>query len=729
MKIPRLLLFLLISSWLFALPSAAQEAVGWEIRARSPQGELEYDPATGALTEANGIIVTYQDIVLTADKVTANENTGDVLAEGNVTIKSSDNLWTGDRFIYNFKTRQISAGEFKSGRPPFFITGESLAINQTNKTYTATNALVTTDDYEVPAYKIRARSLTLVPGEYIEAKNATLYLGNVPVFYYPYYRRSLQRHPNNFAFEPGYRGIHGAYLLSTYNWFLREELRGSVHFDMRSRRGLAAGPDLSYDAGKFGKGDVEYYFAADDDPGSDNAGNPISRHRQRLRFTHRADFDTNFTFKTAVRYQSDPFIVRDFFEYEYRRNVQPNTFADVTRFWDNWALDVLVQPQVNDFFETVERLPDVRLTGLRQQIGATPLFYDSESTVGYYQRRFASTNLFQPDFSAFRGDTYHQITLPQTYFGWLNVTPRAGGRLTYYSEAHGPGATTGEEIRGVFNTGAEVSFKASRVWNNAESKFWDVNGLRHIVQPSVNYVFVPEPNARPPELPQFDPLLPSFRLLPIEFPDFNAIDAIDSENVLRFSLRNKLQTKRDDVVENFANWALYTDWRLDPRTNQTTFADLYSDFDLRPRSWLWFSSEMRFDIQKANVREANHRVTLAPNNRWSLALGHRYLDNDPAFGIGPTGHNLIYDSFYYRINENWAWRMAHYFEARDGTMEEQYYTIYRDLRSWTSALTFRLRDNRNGPFDFTVAITFSLKAFPRYKTGEDTDRPWMLIGG
>jgi hypothetical protein len=27
-------------------------------------------------------------------------------------------------------------------------------------------------------------------------------------------------------------------------------------------------------------------------------------------------------------------------------------------------------------------------------------------------------------------------------------------------------------------------------------------------------------------------------------------------------------------------------------------------------------------------------------------------------------------------------------------LEEQYYTLYRDLRSWTAALTLRLRDNR-----------------------------------
>ena len=170
----------------------------------------------------------------------------------------------------------------------------------------------------------------------------------------------------------------------------------------------------------------------------------------------------------------------------------------------------------------MERLPDIRLTGFRQQIGSTPLYYESESSAGYYRRAFAEdagTNGPPPglNYEAARADTYHQVVLPQTFFGWLNVTPRVGGRFTYYSEASGPGATTDEQYRGVFNTGAELSFKASRLWPTVENSLFDVDGLRHIIQPSANYVFVPSPSVAPNQLPAFDYELPSLRLLPIEF--------------------------------------------------------------------------------------------------------------------------------------------------------------------------------------------------------------------
>jgi hypothetical protein len=98
----------------------------------------------------------------------------------------------------------------------------------------------------------------------------------------------------------------------------------------------------------------------------------------------------------------------------------------------------------------------------------------------------------------------------------------------------------------------------------------------------------------------------------------------------------------------------------------------------------------------------------------------------PELGLG---NNLISATFYYRLNENWGIRISEHFEARDGVLEYQYYTIYRDFRSWTGALTFRVRDTRFGPDDYTVAFTLSLKAFPKFGVGDDAVRPSRLVGG
>ena len=697
------------------------------------EASLEYDFANNIITATNGVLIKYGGAVLTADSARVNEQTLEAVADGRVRIQRDDQLWASEHIVYNFKTRQIFAEEFRSGRSPVFAAGQGLRADITNHVYVATNAFVTSDDISEPAFKIRAKYLKIIPGERVTAHGAVLYLEGVPVFYFPYYSRTLKPRANQLSALPGYRSSYGPYVLGAYTWFLSDEIDGVLHVDYRARRGPGAGPDLNFHLGRWGEGSFKYYYTYDHDPGAGLVGPELpAEDRQRVQFSWQADPATNLQVKAMVRYQTDTNVLRDFFESEYRQNPQPSTYFDVNKFWQNFSLDTYVQPRLNNFLETVERLPDVRLTGYRQELGASPVYYESQSSAGYYRRLFPETNApsTTTNYEAARADTYHQLVIPITLFGWLNVTPRVGGRLTYYGEGDGPRTTTEEVFRGVFNTGAEVSFKASRVWPGIQSSLLDADGLRHIIEPSADYVYVPKPNYTPPQLPQFDYQFPSLRLLPIDFPDYNAIDSIDTMNVVRLGLHNKLQTKRRGQVVDVLDWNLYTDWRLQTLTNQTKFADLYSDLVFRPRSWITIESLTRYDVEDGLWRMAFDSVTLAPNERWSWTIGQFYLRDDtlpPLTGLG-EGNNLFTSTLFFRVNENWGFRADHRFEARDGTMQEQAYTIYRDLRSWTAALTFRVLDNPGAPQDFTVAFTFSLKAFPRYGLGNDVVRPYLLLG-
>jgi lipopolysaccharide assembly outer membrane protein LptD (OstA) len=736
------ILRLTLTVGLWALPAVLwaqqQQQSAWVVESLAHEigGYAEYDLTTGRYIASNNVVVTYGTAVLTANYATVNTQTGEVTADGRVRIQEAEQIWASEHVRYNFFTHQMTAEQFRTGQPPMFAEGKGLSGEVTNRTYVATDAVITSDDVAQPLVKVRAKRIKLIPGRKIEAYHATLYVGNIPIFYFPYYSRNLTEHAGHFNFLPGYRTAFGPFLLTTYTWWLNEELDGAFHLDYRGKRGPGVGPDLNYHLGNWGSGTLKYYYTHDNEPDQDQLGVNIPENRQRVWFSYESNPATNLYIKSLVRYETDLAVVRDFFEGEYRRDPQPDTFVEVNKFWHNFSIDAYVQPRVNEFLETVERLPDIRLTGYRQEIGATPLYYESESSAGYYKRAFAvNAGINGPppglNYEAARADTYHQILLPETFFGWLNVTPRVGGRFTYYSEASGPGATTDEQYRGVFNTGAEISFKASRLWPGVENKFFEVDGLRHIIQPSANYVFVPSPSVAPNQLPQFDYELPSLRLLPIEFPDYNAIDSIDSQNAIRWGLHNKLQTKRDGQVVNLVDWNVYTDWRIKPRSDQTTFSDLYSDLYFRPRSWLGFESLVRYDIAGHDWRMSYTTINIRPNSVWSWSVGHYFLRDDfstSPLALGP-GNNVLSSTMFYRLNENWGLRMAHYFNARTGTMQEQSYSVYRDLRSWTAALSLRVRQNVGGPEDYTVAFTFSLKAFPHYGQGGEATGAYSLLGG
>ena len=731
-------------------PATKDDAV-WEIESLEP-GDFDYNLNEGRVVLNDRFRITFKEqgesAFVIADKGQLNQETGEVFAEGNVSLQSEDRVFTSDRLFYNFRTRSMQTDNFRAGQAPFFVEGTNIKGDETKNEYSAEDVWLTTDDRSDPLLKIRTRSLSISPGKFIEARGATLYAGNVPVFYFPYYRRRLDQPPNHWSITPGYRSRYGMFFEGTYNWHLSDRLNGAARLDYRTLRGLAGGLDVNYDLGQAGQGDASVYILDDRDPqsgaGSRSGSTEFTTRtdRHRLSLYHSVNVQTNLTAKLLLQDQSDPFMNRDFFESDFRRNPQPASHIEIAKHWDNYSLSLLAQPQVDDFYQTVERLPELRATGLRQQLGSTPLFHESETSLGHFRFSPADDQLHLGEYEAFRADTHHQLLLPQTYFGWLNVTPHAGARLTHYDSRSGGDpalSQAGDVDRFVFNTGMELSFKASSTWADAQSSLLDVEGLRHIVQPMMNYVFVPEPSDRPWELPQFDRDLHSLRLRPIDFPDYNSIDTIDSRNVLRLGVRNRLQTKRLGEVDDVLNWELFTDWRLETAAHEARFNDVYSDLELKPRSWLLLGSELRYDPNERLLNESNHTISLLPNDRWSLTLGHRYLRDwspdelkerypyDPFFENlldedWRWGNNLVYSRVYYRLNEEWGFRMIHQFEASDGTMEEQSYSLYRDFSSVTSALRFRLRDHRSGKNDFSVSLMFSLKALPSLGLGDDSNR-------
>jgi LPS-assembly protein len=747
-------LALILCLALSAFSVAAQDESAWEVQALSQiipgtvEGKVDYDQAAGVATGTNGVFVRYGTTVLTADNASLNMKSGDVEADGNVRIESGDQLWVGDHIHYNFKTKQMRSEQFRTGKAPVFAAGENLTGDVSNRVYTAHNAFITTDDAADPLYKVRASKIKIIPGKSVQMWNAVLFVEGVPVFYFPYYQRNLGPRANNFTTTPGYRSRYGAYLLNTYTWFLGDVADGKIHVDYRERRGVGAGPDVNVHLGQWGELGLKYYYQNDSRPYTGTNGLPnfghIPENRQRFYLGWQATPATNLNLKALVNYQSDPLILHDFFEGDYTGNPQPNTFIEANKYWDNWSLDALATPRVNSFFSQVERLPDVQLTGFRQQVLDTPVYYDSVSSLGWYRSFYSNadntnglyygTNGFYAD-SATRADTYHQLTLPLTFFHWLNVAPRVGGRFTYYSSRSSSYTNNSDETyRGVLNTGVRFSFKASQLWKNATNSFFQVDGLRHVLEPSADYVFVPRPSTPFQQLPQFDGEIPSLQLSPVDFPDYNSIDSVDAQNVIRFGLRNALQTKRDGQVEDLLSWNLLLDWRLDPgyiagTTNkQSDLNDLYSVFKFRPRSWLTADSEIRYDLDRGDVKLALHQLTFSPNDRWSWGIGHWYLSDDAANNFAAGQNNYIRSTLFYRVNDNWALRATHNYDAQSGHLQEQFYTLYRDLRSFTAALTFRVVDDVNGSTDFTVAFALSLKASPSTSIGDDTVNPYRLVG-
>ncbi len=695
----------------------AQDAESpWKVESLNANGVIKFDLETGEMRAKNGVRVRYKEgtpeaAVLSSNNAILNQKSGNITATGNVILSREDTVWKAERLEYNFRTKNVTSAQFRVGKMAYFIKGAKMTGNQTNGVFQASDIIFSAEDSEKPSMFIKAKSVEVVPGEYVIFRNASVHIGNQPVFFLPYYKRSLKQQPWNIHFRPGYKSEWGAYLLSSIRWPSDEKFGGEFNLDYRSKRGVGFGPTLHYRSDKWGDGYLNLYRAFDDDPLTDSRGLSIDRERDLAQWSHRLR-QGNFTATAVIEYESDEFMRRDFYEDLYQNNVQPNTYIELSHDWENYNLSMLVQPRVNAFYENIDRVPDLKLSGTRHRIGDSPFFYDTETSVGYLRHRYdnASAN---NDYGLLRADSLHQIYLPKTYGGWLNVTPRIGGRFTHYGETDGTGSSKTSSQRYVFNTGVEVSTKFSKLTPNTKSKLFDVNGIRHIIQPSINYAFIPRPNRVPDELDQFDYELTSPRLLPIEFPENNAIDNIDSQNVLRLGLRNRLQTKRSNGLQDVADWDLFTDWRIDPNSGQSKFADLFSDAIIRPRSWLSLNSGLRYDLDDSLWRTINHGFTISPKpNRWNIQGGQYYYLAHPSTSKSDRT-DVFYSGLGYRLNENWSFSTRQYYDSKLGELAQHDYIIHRDMSSWTFLIDLSFRKATGRRNDETrLSFNYSLKFRP-----------------
>lgn len=710
----------------------------------------------GIATAEGNVIVHYKGDIVYADRVNYDSKTKTVMADGNVRIFSGDRIYRGDHINYNFETKAVQSTDFKTAQYPVFSGGKLATTPEINH-YRIKDGFFTTDNREHPSYRLEADTLEIYPNDQVVLKNALFYVGDVPVLWVPFYVQSLSDTRSNFIFDAGTNSRWGGFFLGTYNWYQTANLKGAVHFDVRTRRGLAGGADVDFKANPESVSLLKTYYAQDNDPNYNPTSLPrvpINDGRYLISYQQHLALAPDLISTADINYWSDPYITQDFFESEFRKDRQPDNFVDLVQYDPNYTISFLFRDQINNFFETTDRLPELKLEIKRQKIFNSPIEYEGETSVAELRKSYDRTGYtatFFPaepthagmtSYSAYRYDTFHQFLYPKQYFNWLNLTPRIGIRGTYWSDDNTTDVTFGpiaapppppnaynhnrlpngqldknDRGRVVFDAGLEGSFKVSKTWLEAKDDAWKIDGIRHVMEPFANLQYVPTPDTRPSDIRGFDDRLPSTRLQSINFPEYNSIDSIDGQAVIRHGIRNTIQTKRDGQNWDLANWLVYADADFDRHTDveqkatHDTYSDIYNELTISPVPWLTFKSFDAVDVNGDSYNESDNSISWQPDRATSFTLGNRYLSHSVLF----ENSNLIYLSWFYRLNENWQFETRHWFEGADGRLQEQQYTIYRDLTSWQLAFTIMDRDNGGGKNEELAYITLTLKAFPNEK--------------
>ncbi|HEY4256376.1 MAG TPA: hypothetical protein VGM66_04095 [Candidatus Udaeobacter sp.] len=699
--------------------------------------------STGETTYENGLATAHDNVAIHvgntdiyADYAQYNSATHEVELKGHVRIYRDISLYVTEHGFYNTETKKIRAINGRTESLPYFLSGRDVSSISDNG-YLIRNGTFTTDDSARSDFHLHAQKIRIYEKDRVIMQYVTAYIGKVPVFWWPYLYESLSD-TFSFTVSPAYLSSWGPSLLTQVVFPITDNIKGRLRLDYFGRRGPAIGFDPVIDYGKDenSQARIKTFYIQDQNPNLNQTAVPrhgVPTGRYRLSLEDRTNFTDDIYGIANITKLSDPYVMEDFYQGEFRIDPVPDNVVAVTKTNPFFTITGIARFQANEFFSTTERTPEVVLDIKRHALFGGPIFYEGESGFADLRLQFPQGSGFE-NYGTTRFDTFHQLTYPNTYFGWLSIVPRVGFRGTYYGKTWDLGSTTfvppsdplvpdfilpppttsnpvkfdGDTFRTVFNTGAEASFKISRTWENVQSRAFGLDGLMHVIQPFTNFSYVDENGANPTAILGFDRYEPSTQLRAIDFPQFTTIDSIDDWTVWRVGIRNRLETRRDDATMTWFELDSFFDVNFDNPYDRTNYSNFFNNIRFTPLPWVSLSVNSQVPAFSKGFTEVNTIASVQPLANLQLNVGHRYLNDNPFF----LNSSLFLVGGYYRINDNWSIGAQEQYEATTSTLEEQRYSIYRDLSSWVASFGGVIRDN-NGVKEYGVLFTITLKAFPK----------------
>ncbi|MBU1042971.1 MAG: hypothetical protein KJ915_01070 [Candidatus Omnitrophica bacterium] len=670
---------------------------------------LEYDFSTkqGFLESFSGnkgnVYAIYQDVRIDSERLEFDLEKQIAQAQGDVILKQGNAVLTGKTLDYNFKTQTGGFTDVRINNDIWFGAAESAEKKAEKNLIELKHSYITTCDLEgKPHYRIQAKKIDYYIDDRIVAKNALMFVGNVPVAYFPYWSQSLEDGRTNPAVSVGQKKEWGGFILTTWRYDLNQYLHYKIHADHRQLKGFASGIDAEYNTKDFGLGSIKTYYMNERDKYEDNS-QETERYRGQLK--HRWQADKSTLGLLEYNKLSDIDFTKDYLYREYSEDIQPVSEGSLTHYEDDYSVSLYARKRTNRFYSEVERLPEIELNTVSKEIADSNLYFRQDFAMANLNKKTANSDL---DTDANRIDSYSELKYPTQLpgdFDWINIAPYMGTRQTYYSKDNI--GLQEDFIRGIHYYGLDMNTKFFRIYDYSGSPLGiEINRLRHIITPSVKYAYIHSPTVEGSRLGPFD-----------------QIDSISAVNAFTFGIENHFQTKwkvketgefeNIDLVYFYPN----VDYTQNAAPGVKHFGYINSEFNLRPYRWLHLDSDTVFNQYQKRIQTANIDLYATHDDKWSLGLGKRYDRN--------ISEQLTTD-VYYKINDKWQVRSYTRYLSYTDSFQEQQYTVYRDLHCWQLETTFDIKLNDDGSVeDRTLWFIFRLKAFPdenpiRFNVGYET---------
>lgn len=661
----------------------------------------------------------HQDVILRADEIVFRNREQIAIARGNVIFIRGAQRLVAEEITYRVQDRTFSVGRFRVGQGDFLAEGEKAEGTPANMAASG----ITLHHGEPEPINPRLRTRTI---SYEEAENkkdsvariegARLGIGPVDILPLP----TLSETPNDPSFvsldaRASYSSNLGGELSVAAMVAATDTLQVGADVGLFTKRGVLLGPIAKYDtrgvdglgaSGTFRSG----YIHDQGDPEFDYLREPIRHERGYVEWKHVQRLDNDVTLAGELNYWSDSFITRDFRRDSYRNVQTPDTWLEAQKLGDNFVVSLFTRVQVNDYALFQERLPEVRFDGLPVELAA-----------GIYHRINASFAILREDsplptstgtIHSQRADLYYGAMRPFSPREWFSVTPVAGVRVTHYADTP-TGVRRGNYTRVLGEAGFDSEFLTSSGTWNYQNKRWNIDGLRHLITPTIGYRYSPSADVGRGSIPAIDDDPFNTYLRPLGIANRRDVDRLPALNTFRFAIDQKLQTRDPNYgSRDLAQLTVAIDQHLDADAATTqgsprNASDLHSFLAINPAAWLRYDLYSRTTVQNGSLQELNTGLTIRDANVWSFRLGTHYLED-----LNSVRRIQEYTATYgLRLNEIYSLVARLRYDSRRGEFTEQGLTFSQRLsRFWTAHYEFSAYDGPRREGDYGVSVSLEAES-------------------
>ncbi len=689
---PRFWLIVLFGGWLWLFPSNAW-AVSKEITSpltHRPEiqapihltaDRLEYKREENLFVAEGSVVITQGPMQVESEYMTLDQQTGKLLATGDVHFSDGENTIDADQIELDVNTQLgiLYDARLFIKSENYQIEGEEMERRELDR-YLIKNASFTACDCEEddPDWRIRARQIRLRIDNYLVARDLVFYAEEIPVFYLPYliYPVKTERQSGLLTPRIGYSSRDGFRYNQDFFWAISKSQDMTFNLDHRGARGDGGGLEYRYVLSKFSRGHLEtnYFYDQIDQVG-----------QWEIRYSHEQRFTDRISAKIDVHYVNE----QDFFqdlsdvtEERAQQNIESNLFVtyrgdeSFAYFLGRYTQD-LTAPSNST---TPQRLPEVGYSLLEHRLGSSPVYFNFESNaVNFWRSEGVTTQ---------RVDLYPRLSLPISLSKAGTLTPWAGVRETWYSRG------TGDESisREVFPTGLH--------WEEHLSKEGGRNV--HLLSPSLMYEYIPVEDH--PDIPQFDEL--------DQIRDRNAVTASVTQRFMRRDVKGILQEK---IYLRLTETYNLRDARSD-EDDTDPFSDFRSEATVHFTHSLSIGVDAFYDIYDRRFSSWNTDLTLELPPYVTASVGQRYTrggtvpqrgdlfnplylgDQEPAPRIQFWTEKVI-------VRTPWGINLASraYFDAETSKFVEVAYGLQYEDQCWGITLTYQdFRTRNEFSFMFTL---------------------------